>query len=134
MRDGRSSPLQRLLASPSTQEAPRPRDEPASPGASLVLITPCSRPELLRQVYESVRFPIVTRWIIVFDAEQVPHEKLPARLRRHPQITLAATRVRSSRYGNAQRNRGLQIARTLYAHDNPLIYFLDDDNVVHPEF
>src|SRR4051812_34163468 len=102
--------------------------------ASLVVITPCCRPELLRHVYGSVRLSIVTRWIIVFDADQVPREHLPAALLHDPQITLAATQADDSKYGNAQRHLGLRIARTLYREDDPFIYFLDDDNIVHPAF
>ena len=117
-----------------TARTQRPTYAGSSARASLVLITPCCRPELLGYVYESIRFSIVTRWIIVFDAEHVPHGKLPAELRRHPHITLAATKVGSSKYGNAQRNLGLQIARTMYGHDDPFVYFLDDDNIVHPAF
>ena len=102
--------------------------------ASLVVITPCCRPELLRYVHDSVRFSLVTRWIIVFDADQVPRENLPVALLDDPQITLVATQANDSKYGNAQRHLGLQIARTLYAGDDPFIYFLDDDNIVHPAF
>jgi hypothetical protein len=102
--------------------------------ALLVLITPCCRPELLPYVCESVLFSIVTRWIIVFDAEQVPRERLPSALLHHPQITLVATSVNASKYGNAQRHLGLQIARRMYNQDDPFIYFLDDDNIVHPTF
>lgn len=112
-----------------------PAVQPVCAGrASLVVITPCCRPELLRYVYDSVRFSIVTRWIIVFDADQVPRENVPAALLHDPHITLAATHVDNSRYGNAQRHLGLQIARTLYFEDDPFIYFLDDDNIVHPAF
>jgi len=102
--------------------------------ASLVVITPCCRLELLRHVHDSVRLSIVTRWIIVFDANQVPREHLPTVLLHHPQITLVATQDRKSKYGNAQRRLGLQIAKTLYQEDDPLVYFLDDDNLVHPAF
>jgi hypothetical protein len=102
--------------------------------ASLVVITPCCRPELLPYVHDSVRFSIVTRWIVVFDADRVPRERLPAALLHHPQITLAATRASGSRYGNAQRQSGLQIARTLFKEDDPFVYFLDDDNLIHPAF
>jgi len=101
--------------------------------ASLVVITPCCRPELLGHVRDSVRFSIVTRWIIVFDADQVPRENLPPAVL-HPQITLVATQAHDSRYGNAQRHLGLRIARKMYREDDPFIYFLDDDNLVHPAF
>ena len=106
----------------------------ASRHTSLVVITPCCRPELLRYVHGSVRFSLVTRWIIVFDADQVPRERLPVALLQDPRITLAATQANDSKYGNAQRHLGLQIARRMYPEDDPLIYFLDDDNVVHPAF
>jgi hypothetical protein len=106
----------------------------ASRRAPLVVITPCCRPELLRYVHDSVRFPIVTRWIIVFDADQVPRAKLPAALLDDPHVTLVATQTEASKYGNAQRYLGLQIARRLYPEDDPFIYFLDDDNVIHPAF
>jgi len=102
--------------------------------ASLVVITPCCRPELLRFVHGSVCFSTVTRWVIVFDADHVPRQNLPVILLDHPQITLVATRAQDSRYGNAQRHFGLQIVRTLYPNDDPLIYFLDDDNLIHPTF
>jgi hypothetical protein len=102
--------------------------------ASLVVITPCCRPEFLRYVHHSVRLSIVTRWIIVFDAEQVPQDSLPDALLHNPQVTLTAIKSHGSRYGNVQRHLGLQIARALYQEDDPFIYFLDDDNVVHPAF
>jgi len=106
----------------------------ASRPVSLVVITPCCRPELLPYVHDSIRFSIVTRWIIVFDADHVPRENLSAALLHDPRITLVALQANGSRYGNAQRQLGLQIARRMCPSDDPLIYFLDDDNIVHPAF
>jgi hypothetical protein len=101
---------------------------------SLILITPCSRPRHLGSILSSIRFSIVTRWIIVFDRERIPEQGLPAELYVHAQITLAATHVPTSHYGNAQRHVGLQMARTMTEEGDPLVYFLDDDTVIHPTF
>jgi hypothetical protein len=106
----------------------------ASRRAPLVVITPCCRPELLRYVYDSVRFSIVTRWIVVFDADHVPRARLPAALLDDSHVTLVAIQSNRSRYGNAQRCLALQLARIMYPEDDPFIYFLDDDNVIHPSF
>jgi hypothetical protein len=117
-----------------TGSAARRSKRTRQPHRLLVVITPCCRPQSLRDVHRSVRFSIVSHWIIVFDAEQVPRADVPRTWLHHPQILLCATTDARSKYGNAQRRFGLQIARTLYEEHDPLIYFLDDDNLVHPAF
>jgi hypothetical protein len=119
---------------PQPESAGEPPSHPdtGSDRAPLVIITPCGRPQLLRSVYKSIQLGVVARWIIVFDADRVPHEEL-AKEFNGPQITLAAVRVPGSKYGNAQRKLGVEIARALY-EDDALLYFLDDDNLVHPMF
>ncbi|CAB5214158.1 Glyco_tranf_GTA_type domain containing protein [uncultured Caudovirales phage] len=86
------------------------------------IITPCSRPENLEEIYKSINIPIQNyRWIVVFDKDNLPTDLPPTvepHLHRHP----------DSKVGNAQRNYGLDLV------DTGWILFLDDDTILHPHF
>jgi hypothetical protein len=88
------------------------------------IITPCSRPENLLKIAESINIPIENcRWIIVFDADEVP--KLPildfinAEFYAHKNI--------KSCVGHSQRNFALNLINDGY------VYSLDDDTLLHKE-
>ena len=88
----------------------------------LTIITPCSRPENLPRVYQSIEagwpwFDI--DWRVVFDTSVCEPAYIDGAI-------IAGLSVAGSRFGNAQRNYALD--RT----DAGWVYFLDDDNLMHP--
>lgn len=89
----------------------------------LNIITPCSRPENLHMISESINIPRENyRWIVVFDGEERPSEDLipyncEFYLHQNPK----------SRMGNSQRNFALNMCQQGH------IYFQDDDTLMHPE-
>jgi glycosyltransferase involved in cell wall biosynthesis/tetratricopeptide (TPR) repeat protein len=77
----------------------------------------------------------VFRWIIVFDSSKVEAaaSKDVARWRCDKILTMEFSSA-SSVFGNGQRNHALaHIAGRASEFEDSYIYFLDDDNVVHPE-
>lgn len=100
------------------------------------IITPCSRVGNLTAIYNSIKkqprkFMTFT-WIIVYDAT---HGKFPGSLVKKllyfhslPNVVLTPHVDADSVFGNAQRNRGLELVKDGW------VYFLDDDTVLHPDF
>lgn len=86
----------------------------------LHLVTPCSRPQNLPKIKESINFPC--KWWIVFDAEEI----LKTEIEKSDDIELLCIKHKSS--GNAQRNLALDNITDGY------VYFLDDDNLMHSDF
>jgi len=89
----------------------------------LTIITPCSRPENLQHLKQSIKFDQVSQWIIVYDNTKNSFLKLF----NHPKILELPSNL-ISLAGHAQRN--LAIDKT----SDGLIYNLDDDNIIHPNF
>lgn len=86
----------------------------------LNIITPCSRPQNLDVISKSINIPRDQyRWIIVFDAIEVP-ENIPENCEAY------AIKDVNSTSGNAQRN----FALNLVTHGH--IYFNDDDTIMQP--
>ena len=89
----------------------------------LTIITPCCRPENLSQLFDSLDFDKLDRWLIVHDSDEprklFTHEKIVEIHHRSPP---------DGRAGHSQRNAGLECVK------DGLIYFLDDDTVIHPDF
>ena len=74
----------------------------------LNVITACSRPEnlpLLEESLEPGKASFELRWLVIHDTGEV-----------------------ESRVGNAQKNEALEMI------DSGWVYFLDDDNLIHPKF
>jgi hypothetical protein len=89
----------------------------------LNIITPCSRPQNLPAIAESIYQSIPEgcfRWIVVFDADEVP-DGIPDNCEAY------AIKNPESSTGNAQRNLALDLVQKGH------IYFNDDDTVIHPE-
>lgn len=87
----------------------------------LNIITPCSRPQNLPLIFESINIPLSNyRWIVVFDFEYIPYNKL------FKNTEFYCYKDYGSRYGNSQRNYGLSLIN--HGH----VYFNDDDTVIHP--
>lgn len=89
----------------------------------LNIITPCSRPENLILISNSINIPKENyRWIVVFDSEVLPEKELIPNncecfLHTNPNSTV----------GHAQRNFALELI------EDGHIYFNDDDTVIHQE-
>lgn len=89
----------------------------------LNIITPCSRPQNLSKISESLNIPKENyRWIVVCDSLSLPDEKLIPKnceIYRHKNI--------NSICGNSQRNYALDMV------DHGHVYFNDDDTLIHNE-
>jgi hypothetical protein len=90
------------------------------------IITPCSRPENLFKIAESINIPKENyKWIIVFDSEFLPD--LSNVLNLDINIEMYAHKNPNSIMGNSQRNFALDLVEDGY------VYFQDDDTLIHPE-
>jgi len=88
----------------------------------LNIITPCTRPENLNKIEESINIPRENfRWIIVFDKNEIPDVPIPNI------AEVYAHKVSGSVAGSQQRNFGLGLV------ENGHIYFNDDDTTIHKE-
>jgi hypothetical protein len=91
----------------------------------LNIITPCSRPQNLKVISESI--PKDCRWIVVFDGtelQDVPDTELQDLPDNCEAYYLKDV---NSIYGNAQRNFALNLVTEGH------IYFNDDDTIIHPD-
>ena len=89
----------------------------------LNIITPCSRPENLKTIEDSINIPQSNfRWIIVFDGSCIPKDVYIPK-------NCEAYSVQDNRSvsGNAQRNFALDIIKDGW------VYFQDDDTTLHPD-
>jgi len=89
----------------------------------LNIITPCTRPQNLQKIAESINIPRENyRWLVVFDSLFVPEKSLiPVSCEHY------LHRDKNSISGNAQRNFAL--SKVLAGH----VYFNDDDTTIHPD-
>jgi hypothetical protein len=89
----------------------------------LNIITPCSRPENLLKISESINIPKENyRWIVVCDSELLPNEELIPK-----NCEIYHHKNSSSISGNSQRNYALDLI--IDGH----IYFNDDDTTIHKD-
>ena len=98
----------------------------------LTIITPCHRQDNLAAIKASIRFDLSLNpvtWIIVYDTTNG---------RTYPRLFADEPNIREvdcsddGISGNAQRNYGA--ALVFSERKDGFIYFLDDDNIVHPHF
>lgn len=93
----------------------------------LTLLTPCSRPELLDVVLHTIKFHLISEWIIVYTrniTRTTPHYSW------HPKITELFNHDMAGNWGNPERNIGINYATQ--QQNTGFLYFLDDDNFMHP--
>jgi hypothetical protein len=88
----------------------------------ITVITPCSRPENLLKLKESLNFKQIIEWIIVYDNTICTPQF------EHSQISEYCHKSEGN-YGNPQKNYGLSVVK----NEESYIYFLDDDNIIHPD-
>ena len=90
----------------------------------ITIITPCSRPENIKRLKETLNFNYILEWIIVYDSSKVSKiENF-----NDPKIKEFLIKERGSKKGTAQRNFGITQVKGGY------VYFLDDDNILHENF
>jgi hypothetical protein len=94
-----------------------------SPQPPLTIVTPCSRPENLEKLYKSIQFDKITLWLIIYDTRKLNFEKRF----NDPKIIELECKDEGI-VGHQIRNMSLNIIT------QGLIYFLDDDNIIHPFF
>ena len=95
---------------------------------NVTLITPSCRPKNIETLYKTIDFNKIDKWIIVYDSlkvtqtfQYVGHPKIEEYITTGPGIS-----------GNPQRNYAIQLLRD--RNYDGFIYFLDDDNTIHPNF
>ena len=89
----------------------------------LSIITPCSRQHNIPTVYNSIIFSKINKWIIVYDTS---NDRKYEKIYDDPQII--EIECNEGLTGNPQRNLGITLV------EDDFIYFLDDDNIIHPNF
>lgn len=103
------------------------------------IITPCSRTynlaEILLSILEAKKdLDIHVNWLIAFDGSKVAEQDIKTLINFHRpgiddiDITPLYVTNDKSVSGNAQRNEALDLV------SEGFVYFLDDDNIIHPEF
>jgi hypothetical protein len=84
------------------------------------IITPCSRPQNLKVISESINIPKENfKWIVVYDSMEVFESP--------DNCEAYCVKDTNSVYGNAQRNFALDLVTEGH------VYFNDDDTTIHPE-
>jgi hypothetical protein len=103
------------------------RDNPtaATGNNKITIITPSYRVDNLPKLKESINFDYVDEWIIVYDGTKI---KQNPELFRDPKIKEFVFEG-DGISGNPQRNHAL----TKVNNQDTILYYLDDDNIVHPD-
>jgi hypothetical protein len=96
----------------------------------LTIITPSCRPENLIRIRKSINFDYVAEWIIVYDGATVEQNPLLFVGDNECGKIKEFVYVGEGISGNPQRNYALS---QISDPDNALLYYLDDDNSVHPD-
>ena len=92
----------------------------------ITIITPSYRIQNLKKTYETINFDYVDEWIIVYDGSKITENP---NIFNHEKIKEYVHYDNNSCFGNAQRNFALNNIK----NENTYLYFLDDDNLIHPE-
>lgn len=95
----------------------------------ITIITPSYRIDNLAAIKDSINFDHIREWIIVYDGTKITE---------NPHLFAGCEKIREYVHhggtgisGNPQRNYALD---TIPGDSETWIYFLDDDNIVHPDF
>jgi hypothetical protein len=90
----------------------------------IYIVTPCCRSKNLDTIEKSIDFSIIHKWYIVYDTSK--NRSYQKKYLNHPHIVeLECSDV--GRVGHAQRNFAINVI------EDGFIYFLDDDNIIHPD-
>jgi SAM-dependent methyltransferase len=93
----------------------------------ITIITPSYRLDNLFEIKKSINFQYVDEWIIVYDGNKIINN--PKIFENHENNKIKEYLYKSDGIsGNPQRNYAL----TKVTNKNTLLYYLDDDNIIHP--
>jgi predicted O-methyltransferase YrrM len=94
----------------------------------VTLITPSHRVNNLSEIIKSINFEFIEEWIIVYDGGII-HDN-PYLFKNNNKIKEYIYKCKDGGIsGNSQRNYAL----SKITNSNTLIYYLDDDNIIHPD-
>ena len=91
----------------------------------LSIITACSRPQNLKQIYDSINFSLVYKWYIVYDTSKCRTYEF--QFGTEPKIA-ELTCDKEGYAGHPQINMALDIIKEGF------VYIMDDDNIFHKKF
>jgi hypothetical protein len=93
----------------------------------ITIITPCYRIHNLTKIENSIDFDYVDEWIIVYDGSKI--SEIPSIFNDSINKNKIKEFINNDEgiSGNPQRNYGL----SKVSNENTLLYFLDDDNIIH---
>jgi predicted O-methyltransferase YrrM len=94
----------------------------------MTIITPSYRVNNLVNLKNSINFNYVHEWIIVYDGSKITNN--PNLFTDYDKIKEYVHKDLESISGNSQRNYAL----TKISNTDTYIYYLDDDNIIHPSF
>jgi hypothetical protein len=100
----------------------------------ITIITPSMRPHNLWRVKESIRFEYVNEWIIVYDGKHIHENPHLFKNVAESYKIKEYVHIGEGCSGNTQRNYALDIISNQDKEgQDTFIYFLDDDNIIHPD-
>jgi len=94
----------------------------------LTLITPSYRLNNLLEIKKSINFEYIEEWIIVYDGSKIIDNPHLFENQENSKIKEYVYKCENGLSGNPQRNYAL----SQIANPDALIYYLDDDNIIHP--
>lgn len=89
----------------------------------LYIVTPCSRPENLKRIRQYI--PPWATWVVMMDEKTDYKEPTGASVTHYSQ--------NSGFWGHPLRNEFLDLYQDQFT-ENDWVYYLDDDNIIHPKF
>lgn len=96
----------------------------------ITLITPSIRPQNLWKLHLSIQFEYIEEWIIVYDGKHIKENPLIFNNSMERNKIKEFIHQSEGISGNPQRNFALDNV----TNTDTYIYFLDDDNIIHPAF
>ena len=97
----------------------------------LYIITPATRLKNLKLIFRSIDWNYVTKWIVIYDKKII--SKNPFLFRNNSNVIELLNLNKKSVRGSGQRNAGIEYLLKKN-NNNGFVYFLDDDNIIHPNF
>ena len=99
----------------------------------VIIVTPSYRVKNLPKILKSIRFNEIFKWIIIYDGSKIS-ENFKQFKDKEKIVELVYRSEKNEIQGNAQRNKGLDYIYKNFVDQNLFVYFLDDDNIIHPDF
>jgi hypothetical protein len=94
--------------------------------AELVIVTPCSRVKNLDIIKEHIQFDKIKNWYIIYDNRHFEFNKRYEGVNKIIELSCKD----EGQVGHQIRKMSLDLLK----NSGVLIYFLDDDNIIHPNF